>query len=140
MRRLSWRERRLLAAAAVWLPATAVLLRAVGLARCEAILAHLFKLRRPPYEAERLEPARVTARLVRIAAERGLYRATCLPQSLVLWSLLRRTGTETTLHVGVRKSADRVEAHAWVECDGVALNDDADVNERFAAFDRAVAR
>ncbi len=35
---------------------------------------------------------------------------------------------------GVRKEQGRFEAHAWVEREGVALNDGSDVNVRFAAF------
>ena len=134
-------ERRLLAQASLYLPLTGAMLRLLGFARCQTLLSRIAPpAATPDPHDQRLDRARTAARLVRIAADRGFYRATCLPQSLVLWCLVRRQGSEPALHVGVRKVGDRVEAHAWVEYEGVALNDDADVHERFAAFDRAIVR
>jgi hypothetical protein len=57
----------------------------------------------------------------------------CLPRSLMLCWLLRRRGIDSQLHIGVRKGNGKMEAHAWVERNGVILNDQPDVNERFAA-------
>jgi Transglutaminase-like superfamily len=112
-----------------------------GFARCRALVSRIVC---PAATADsaggHLDRARTSARLVQIAAARGFYRATCLPQSLVLWWLLKRQGMEAELRVGVRKGADRFEAHAWVEHGGVVLLDDADVHERYAAFDRALVR
>ncbi len=51
-----------------------------------------------------------------------------------VWWLLRRQGVASELRIGVRKEQGRFEAHAWVEREGVALNDGSDVNVRFAAF------
>jgi hypothetical protein len=42
----------------------------------------------------------------------------------------------TELRIGVRKSAGALEAHAWVEYQGLVLNDRDDVCQRFAAFAR----
>ena len=47
--------------------------------------------------------------------------ATCLVQALAADAILRRRGLAPELHIGVRadgNSARRIEAHAWVECDG----------------------
>jgi hypothetical protein len=79
------------------------------------------------------------ARLVDAAARRGPYSATCLPRSLTLWWLLRRRGIDSYLRIGVRKAAGRIEAHAWVELRGLVLNDQGDVSQRFAPFDRPIA-
>lgn len=117
------------------------MLRMAGFARCRTLVS---RIARPAATADstagHLDKARMSARLVQIAAARGVYRASCLPQSLVLWWLLKRQGMEAALRIGVRKVADRFEAHAWVEHGGVVLLDDADVHERYAAFDRALVR
>jgi hypothetical protein len=75
------------------------------------------------------------ARLVSIATRHGPVRAKCLPASLALRSMLRRYGMDGHLRLGVRRHEGRVEAHAWVEHEGVALIETADIHERFGAFD-----
>ncbi len=139
--RLTGGERWLLVQSLIWLPVIDVLLRAFGFAACQSFLSAILpRTARRKDSGDRVESAQTAARLVRIAAEHGFYRATCLPQSLLLWSILKRRGIDAALHVGVRKADDRVQAHAWVTCDGATLNDDADVHERFAPFDRAIVR
>ncbi len=59
--------------------------------------------------------------LVRIAARNHLYEMTCLRQSLALQWLLARRGIPAELRIGVRKQAGALEAHAWVECAGQAV-------------------
>jgi len=65
----------------------------------------------------------------------GFLRPSCLPRSLTLWWLLRRAGQPAELRIGVRRAADRLEAHAWVEREGRVLGDLPDVGQRFQAFD-----
>jgi Transglutaminase-like superfamily len=79
----------------------------------------------------------LTARQVRSAAYRSLGGATCLERSLVLWWLLGRQGVASSVRIGTRKNGEKFEAHAWVECDGVALNEPEGVHEHYAAFDEA---
>ena len=62
--------------------------------------------------------------MVNIAATHSVIRAHCLQRSLVLWSLLERNGVESELRFGARKENGQIQAHAWVEINGVALNDD----------------
>jgi hypothetical protein len=82
---------------------------------------------------------------VQVAAKRGLWPANCLQRSVVLWWFLARRGLASDLRIGVRRRPDAPSAsrsmdfHAWVELDGVVLNDGPDVRERFATFDRAIA-
>jgi hypothetical protein len=80
----------------------------------------------------RLSAANSTARMVRIAAWRGLYRAKCLERSLVLRWLLRRQSIDAQVVFGARKNDERMQAHAWVECQGVRLEETGDAWERFA--------
>jgi hypothetical protein len=84
------------------------------------------------------ETAERVARLVSIAANHGPYRATCLPQSLALWWLLRRRGIAAYLRIGVRKEQGEFQAHAWVEHRDQALNDNQGVTKSYAAFNPAV--
>ena len=46
---------------------------------------------------------------------------TCLTKSLALAWLLRRNGVAATVRIGV-STGEGFAAHAWVECDGAALN------------------
>ena len=128
-------ERGILVRALLLLPAIGLGLRMVGFGRVQAMLhaskaADSYKL--APDAA--LKIALAAAPMVSIAARRGLYRANCLPTSLVLVHLLRRQGLAADLRVGVRKVAGALEAHAWVEHHGQPLNDGMDVHERFPAF------
>jgi hypothetical protein len=83
---------------------------------------------------EETQLAKDIARLVRAAANHGLYRANCLEQSIVLWWFLRRKGIESEIRFGARKAEDQLHAHAWVECLGAALNEDRGVEERYSPF------
>jgi len=76
-----------------------------------------------------------TARLVRAAARRGLYRSKCLDQSLVLYWLLRQQGIDARIVFGARKEDGHLQAHAWVECRGIALNEERDVCQYFSPFE-----
>ena len=79
----------------------------------------------------------LTARMVRSAAYRGLGTPTCLEKSLVLWWLLGRHGIASSLRIGTRKTGGKFEAHAWVECEGVPLNEPEELHKHYAAFDEA---
>ena len=75
------------------------------------------------------------SRMVRAAARYGFVRASCLEESLTLWHLLRKQGHEAKLRIGVRKKAQKFEAHAWVEHDGTALNQAEQMHRHYAAFE-----
>ena len=83
------------------------------------------------------EPSNVTltCRMVNAAAHYGLLRPTCLEESLALWYFLRRQGIPNKLRIGVRKIADKFEAHAWVEYEGEALNQSEEPHKHYSAFD-----
>ena len=112
------------------LPMVAVVLRARGMARTTALLGRLG--RHAEGDPDTLAPQEI-ARLVNAAA--SILRAQCLPRSLVLWHFLRNRGIPTEIRLGVSRLADgNLSAHAWVELDGLPLNDGADVFERYAAL------
>ena len=76
-------------------------------------------------------------RMVNAAARELWPTSTCLERSLVLWRLLRRSGIAATVRIGARKIEGDFEAHAWVDCNGAALNERAAAHKHYAAFDAA---
>jgi Transglutaminase-like superfamily len=83
---------------------------------------------------EQAQSTALTARMVRSAAHRTWGSSACLEQSLALWWLLGRQGIASSVRIGTRKSAEKFQAHAWVECDGVALNEPEEAHKHYAAF------
>jgi hypothetical protein len=81
----------------------------------------------------------LTARMVNAADRHGLVHPSCLVKSLTLWWLLGRQGIPSELRVGVRKEGGNFEAHAWVEREGMALNEPEERHRHYAAFDAALA-
>lgn len=126
-------ERRLWLMAWLLLPIIALLLKWLGLRRTQKLL---LSIRRRGAKSQL--GAQAIARLVDSAARHCLVVTNCLPQSLVLWWWLCREGFEAELRIGVRKAGQTMEAHAWVELFGQALNNQADVEQRFAPFEAAI--
>ena len=118
------------------LPVVASLLRARGMERTRAWLERL-----GPFAAgdtASLVPREI-AELVGAAA--SLLQAQCLPRSLVLWHFLRNRSLRVEVRLGVSKRTDgSLSAHAWVELNGLPLNDGLDVFERYAAMPSRATR
>jgi hypothetical protein len=51
-------------------------------------------------------------------ASRLLPRSTCLAEALALQVLLRRSGYDPVIRVGIQKEDGELSAHAWVESEG----------------------
>lgn len=82
---------------------------------------------------------RMANRLVHLAAIAGRHgpiSATCLRQSLLLYWLLRRRGLQPCLRLGVRKQAEALDAHAWVELEGQPLSRTPIQHQAFTLPDR----
>ncbi|OAD22599.1 hypothetical protein THIOM_001585, partial [Candidatus Thiomargarita nelsonii] len=132
-------SRRLLLQAFLLLPLVALSLKFWGVKRTQTGLARLLPATELPLSSEvRLPKVVKTIRMVQLAARYCQPWANCLKKSLVLWSLLRHQGINSELRIGVRRETENFEAHAWVECEGVALNDTQDVRSRFAMFDSPI--
>lgn len=131
----------MLVEATVLLPTARIALEFVTIARLQRIGVGTKRDSRPVNVGQRagLSP-QSTARLVRLAAERGPYHAKCLEQSLVLRWLLLRQGVEARILFGARKENEQMLAHAWVEVNGVALNEDNGVYRDFSPLDQLLAR
>ena len=131
---LSQGERRMLVKAFLLLPAVHLGLRVLGYSRLLRVIETWTPLRSTAgvaAEQDQRMRAREVARIVSIAAARGLYRATCLRRSLALLWFLRRESIESTIRFGVRTSGGRLVAHAWVESNGMVINDAPDVHEHY---------
>lgn len=75
-----------------------------------------------------------TCRMVKAGVRYGAGHPTCLAESLVLWYLLQKQTIPARLRIGVRKSKEKFEAHAWVEFAGRALNQIDEAHQHYAAF------
>lgn len=138
LKSLSWSELMLLIQALLLLPLVAFGIKCFGFRGFYGAIANLNRRKDKVQEREGIKEARAIAKLVEIASRYGLYKPNCLQKSLLLWWLLRRRGIESELRIGVRKKAEVLEAHAWVEYQGCVLNDRSDVDQHFAPFAGAI--
>ena len=130
-RALSAMQQRTLLAAWLWLPLFWLGLRVLGLPRFQAWLL------KTPAKSTRvltLVDIRALGDAVNIAARHTPFPAACLTRSLLLGWLLRRRGVSSELRIGVRMIERTLDAHAWVECGGLPVNDRPDAVSQFASF------
>ncbi|HUF47559.1 MAG TPA: lasso peptide biosynthesis B2 protein [Vicinamibacterales bacterium] len=116
--------------AVFWLWAVAVAMRVAGVRRVHDWLARRSESRTGAPADGQAVAVRL-ARLVDTAARHGLPGHTCLKRSLVLWYLCRRRGVPVAVVLGARPTAAGLEAHAWVEHDGVVINDEGSVQRDY---------
>ncbi len=135
---LSWEERSLFLQALILLPFVALSVQLWGMRRTQSLLAQLSQQTRSVQSAVLLPKVEKTARMVRIAARYSVLWTNCLKKSLVLWFLLRRQGIESELRIGVRRDQGEFQAHAWVEYEGIVLNDTQNVRQKFVMFERPI--
>lgn len=131
-------HRRLFVEAAILLGLVGAALKVMPYRICRSGLSLLAGEPTADTGREGLRRARNIAEVVRAAGRHGPTGYSCLRESLVLWHLLRRSGIRSQLRIGVRKDGGNLDAHAWVECQGLVLNDNDDVHVRYAAFENAV--
>ena len=72
--------------------------------------------------------------LANVAANHSLFAANCLPRSLYLWWFLRNFGWDSTIRFGAHKTETAIQAHAWVEYQGIPINDAEDVAQQYFPF------
>jgi hypothetical protein len=128
--------------AAMALPLIRLSLRWRGFRATQTMLERL-AAHRPALPAAPENCAVLTARMVKAAGRHGLRRASCLEESLALWWLLARQGMRTEIRIGVRngpQSESEFAAHAWIEHNGVALNETEAPHRHYAAFESGFPR
>ena len=130
---LTGAERRAFFEAWAWTWASLLALHTLGLSRT----LRLWPAAAPA--SANAEPPRA-APWIRTAARNTPGADTCLVRSLALLAVLRRHGMAAELRLGVAVSHPKLDAHAWVEVDGVPVNDSADVASRYAPFTGSLLR
>ena len=131
--KLSSEERQLLIQALVALPLVIVGLRLFGLRRTQTALGKIpSSVREQPPPDRILAHAQATARLVDAVGYR--LRATCLRRSVTLWWLLHRRGIDSKINLGAHKATGQFKGHAWVELNGIVLNDHPCIAHKFTPF------
>jgi hypothetical protein len=125
--------------ASVLLPLISISLQWRGFCKTKASLQQFLSVPNGLQNPDAQAHAALTAQMVRAAGHYGIGQPNCLEVSLALWWLLARQGIASDLRVGVRKDGEKFEAHAWVECGGVALNEPESKHQHFAAFDATLA-
>jgi hypothetical protein len=60
--------------------------------------------------------------------------ANCLVRSMTLWAMLMRRGLSPSLRVGFRKRDGRIQGHAWVEHQGVPINERQSETATFSTY------
>ena len=81
----------------------------------------------PLLNPDKATAAKSIVRLTDAACRLPFYRFRCLVRSMVLWHLLTGQGLDAKLRFGVRKNGKQLKAHAWVEHEGAALGESADL-------------
>jgi transglutaminase superfamily protein len=144
--RLDSDERLAVGDAAFWLCATWIAMRVLGFRRWKNALsgflptlpeASIPSNTSPSNGGDLLAQARATARWHSVVARHLFIRTNCLEQSTALWFVLRRRGIAAKIRFGARKQVESLEAHAWVECANVALDEDQGVHVHFRPFEGA---
>jgi hypothetical protein len=79
-----------------------------------------------------------------LRAQRVVKRTTgiggsCLVRSLSLWAILLRRGVHTALRVGMRRSGEKIEGHAWLEIEGIPVNENERVIRGYSIHDGPIS-
>lgn len=78
------------------------------------------------------ERAHRMGRVVNLTCRFCIISSTCLTRSLALTRLFARRGVSSQLRIGIRiEEAKTLAAHAWVEVNGVPVNDRSDIAADF---------
>ncbi len=126
--------------ALVMLPLVSLSLRLRGFHSTRLTLQKTLRHSTPQMDSASLnKQVALTAHMVNAADRRGPVHPSCLAKSLTLWWLLGRQGITSRLRIGIRKENDKLQAHAWVEREGVALNEPEERHRHYAAFEAALA-
>jgi hypothetical protein len=86
-------------------------------------------LPKPPSSMELSRLISLTRRLLQL--DRGVFRPTCLKQSLVLFYVLRKWGHPVRMHFGIAKHGDTLEGHCWLDLAGTLLVEKVDPRQSY---------
>jgi len=120
------------------LPVVAICLRVFGFRRTYIWLGHMtsfFPVAPVSPESAPEKARQIAQRVIFVNQNFSFYQTVCLSESLTLWLLLRRHGIPADFRLGIRTITGRFESHAWVEYDGIVLNDLENANRIYGSFD-----
>lgn len=112
------------------LPSTYAALELFGLQPLLTFIRRSPKVEGSPRECAPAQ-LRTYTRLFMAVARRCPFPMKCLGRSVALCWLLRGLGVDATVHIGVRKDKQDLDAHAWVQRGDFVINDADDVAERY---------
>ena len=102
---------------------TEVSLRFTSLKTTEKLLSFFIKNVPSPDYNERVVILDKYATIFNQMNQLPLLKGRCLSQSLVMRFLLGRQGIASELKIGVNQNMGKFDAHAWLEKEGILLND-----------------
>ena len=137
VKQLSPRELRVLLQALFLLPLVVLGLWLKGFNRTQSMLTNRLPVGDVSIDKNTLSQVYIIAKMVKVASVQGICSATGLPQALLLRWFLRRRGINGELRFSVNKKETQLEAHVWVEVNGVPVNDTEDVRERYTPRGKA---
>lgn len=114
------------------LPLIAVSLKISGFVATRKFLELLLPTKELVRQDYTENDVRTVARMIKIAAIFGPYRANCLRQSLLLWWVMMRRGINVYLRIGVNHENEKFMAHSWVEWNGEILIGGFEEGKKFA--------
>ncbi len=112
-------------AASVLLPTVALSLRLIGLKRtCHLFSVPLIRAQQADsLGKEQQKDAEQRFLIVHRVSRRIPLSLQCLPRSIVLCSLLSWAKIDAVVRISVKREAQDLEAHAWVECSNAVLGE-----------------
>jgi hypothetical protein len=121
-----------LTAFAVGIRLTRLAIATLGFARTVRIMDRVPMFGRSPVAS----PESLEALAEAVAqVSRSPYHANCLTHSVFLWFVMQRRDMDCAVRIGLSRRSALLEAHAWVELNGIVINDDADIADYYMVFD-----
>jgi hypothetical protein len=118
-----------------FIPLVQISLKCLGYQRTKVLVTRLSPCPGPMRNEVRNRTLSISA-AVESSMTSGLLKGTCLHRSMYLWWLLRWAKCPAYMVTGVRKDKDtgKIFLHAWLEQDGVPLNERARVVNDYKRF------
>lgn len=104
-------------------------LRKSGLVRTKRYLATSMKC--PSTFFLHDDPRRISRTVHRAATMSIGHKSSCLRKSLLVWSILKHRAISSSLQLGMRSKDGDLTAHAWVEVNGVPINDFPSIRDAY---------
>lgn len=113
---------------------TEVGLRFLSLKTTERIFAYFTKSVTPPDDKETIVIIDKYSTLFKQMNDASSLKGRCLSRSLVMRFLLSRKGISPDLKIGISQITEHLDVHAWLELDGVLINDDPSVISNYTVL------